>query len=117
MKLLIPSTLNSTNALDFEPQTRGKLAGQIPRVAAVKRDTNPVPLDSQTYEREYRNAVIALEAEQHEFLGIVDFVKSFFLCFETPAQRMLKNGYARIAPTGNGLPERTMNAAGHVRNF
>lgn len=117
MKLLIPSAPTLTHTLDLKPLAQGKLAGQIHSIPEVKCDTNPVPLDAQTYQREYRNAVIALEAEQHEFLGILDFVKSLFLWFETPEQRMLKNGYAGIAPMGNGLPERTMNNSGHVRNF
>lgn len=117
MKLLIPSTATPTNAVGLTSRAHGKLAGRNLSVSDVKRQTSPIEPDSETYQREYRNAVIALEAEQHQFLGILDAVKSFFLWFETPEQRMLKNGYVAIDSMGNGLPEKAMSDSGNIRKF
>ncbi len=52
--------------------------------------------DAETYQQEYDKAVIQLEQEQHEFLGVGDLIKSFWQWFESPAERMHKNRSLRV---------------------
>lgn len=97
MKQLIPSTLTfATLAFSLVPApvSQARIATPVLSNDQLPRRSQAEGVDSQTYEREYDKAVIALEAEQHEFTGMWDFVKSLCMWFETPEERMRKNGYA-----------------------
>jgi len=58
--------------------------------------TQAAAWDAETYQQEYDKAVIQLEQEQHEFLGVGDFIKSFWQWFESPEERMRKNRSLRV---------------------
>jgi len=55
-----------------------------------KRNQTDGPADA-LYDHEFRIAVIELQREQHEFLGLMDVVKGLLMWAETPDVRMRKN--------------------------
>lgn len=107
MKQLIPSTVTFAT-LAFSPRPAAASQARIAK-PTLNNDQHPRRshadgVDSQTYEREYHQAEIALEAEQHEFLGVLDFVKSLCMWFESPEERVRKNGYFRNDGAGTASP-------------
>lgn len=48
-------------------------------------------MDPDTYDWEFDQAAIEIEAEQHEKMGVADVVKSLFMWVESPEERVLKN--------------------------
>jgi hypothetical protein len=118
MKQLIPSTL-TVAALAFSllpaAASQARIATPVLNNAQLPRRIQAEEMDAQTYEREYRKAVIALEAEQHEFTGMLDFVKSLCLWFESPEERMRKNGFA--VPEGISGQARHASVNGFIRNL
>ena len=58
--------------------------------------THAAAWNAETYQQEYDKAVVQLEQEQHEFLGVGDLIKSFWQWFESPEERMHKNRSLRV---------------------
>jgi hypothetical protein len=60
-------------------------------LSKLPKRTDADRTDAVASEQEYRRAVIELEEEQHEFLGVLDLFKSFWQWFESPEERVLRN--------------------------
>lgn len=57
-------------------------------------------LHSEEYSRKYRQAVIEIEKEQHETLGIADILKSLLMWIDSPEERMNKDLSLQMAVSG-----------------
>ena len=53
-------------------------------------------LDAESYEQEYRKAVVELDQERHKFLGFMDVVKALLMWIETPEERVRKIRSLRV---------------------
>jgi hypothetical protein len=58
------------------------------RMAPLARRFPPVP---ELFDKDYRQAEIELQREQHEFGGILDTLRSLVMWVESPEDRMLRN--------------------------
>ena len=53
-------------------------------------------LDAERDRRDFHEAALEIEKEQHEFLGFMDVVKGLFMWIETPEERVTKNRSVRV---------------------
>ena len=55
--------------------------------------------EDAAYEQEYDQAVVDLQQEQHQSLGLVDTIKTMFMWMESPEERVSKNRSHPTDPT------------------